>query len=193
MWFSRFLSLFVEFIKFLKMNRLILVLTVLCLLGWGCRKDGRERLFEMAYPSFNIEIPAGIAPTQALDFPFYDINTNIDFFLNQSQTDTSAIYAINPYFARLTSLDNLTYYFIEQVSVRICPNTGAACSYADEVFYIDDLRGRGDGRLDLLPTLRNVKPLLTGKKYRMDVVFFLNDYTPYSISGRFDMSFEAVR
>lgn len=173
--------------------RIFFFLFVLMLLGAGCRKDGRERLFEMPYPNFDFEVPAGFSPTRTLVFLFDNVNTNFDFFAQQNSADTSAIYAISPYAARITSLDNQSYYFTEQVSVRICPDDGQECSFADEVFYVDNLQGRADNDIQLLPSLRNVKPLLSGKRFRMEVVFFLNDFTPYSVSSRLDMSFEAVR
>lgn len=173
--------------------RVFLVLFAFVAIMSGCRLDGRERIFEMPYPNFNFEVPAGFAPTRTLVFLFDNINTNMDFFLQQNNTDTSVIYAINPYSARITSLDNQSYYFVEQVSVRICADDGQECSFSDEVFYVDRLQGRAGTSINLLPSLRNVKPLLSGKRFRMEVVFFLNDFTPYTVSSRLDMTFEAVR
>jgi len=166
---------------------------MLVLLWAGCRKDSRERLFEMVYPNFTFEIPPGFAPTRALVFEFDDINTNFATYLQQSNTDPALIYAINPTYARITSLDDQSLFFVEQISVRFCTNNGEECSFADEVFYIDDLRGRADEVVDLLPSLRNVKTLMSGQDFRMEIVFFLNDFTPYSNFCRLDMTFEAVK
>lgn len=176
------------------MKKLTWVAIIGALLWAGCKKDSRERLFEMPYPNTMFTIPAGVNPFFPLVFEVNNQNTNFDFFLNQSSADTSNITAINPAFGRITALENgQEYYFIEEVSVRICATDKVECSPADEVFYIDDLRGRANERLDLLPTLRNVKSLMMGSQFRLEVVFFLNDFPPYSVDSRFDMTFEAVR
>ncbi len=173
-----------------KLSWMVLVVLV----WWGCNKDERERLFEMAFPNTTFTIPAGVNPTFPLVFEVNRLSTNIDFFLNQSSTDTTSITAINPTFGTLTALqNNQEYYFIEEVSVRICATDRVECSPADEVFYINDLRGRADNQIRMLPTLRNVRKLMIGQQFKLEVVFFLNDFSPYSIDSRLDMSFEAVR
>ncbi|NUO00658.1 MAG: hypothetical protein HUU01_08580 [Saprospiraceae bacterium] len=164
------------------------------LLWWGCNKDDRERLFAMAFPNTLFTLPAGANPAFPLVFEVNRQNTNIDFFLSQSSTDTATISAINATFGSITALENgKEYYFIEEVSVRICPTDQPECSPADEVFYITDLRGQADERINLLPSLRNVKKLMTGAQFKLEVVFFLNDFPPYSVDSRLDMEFEAVR
>jgi|APTNR8051073442_1049403.scaffolds.fasta_scaffold01518_10 hypothetical protein len=173
-----------------KLSGILLVV----LLWWGCNKDDRERLFEMVYPNTLFTIPAGANPSFPLVFEVNRQNTNIDFFLSQSATDTAAITAINATFGTLTALESgKEYYFIEEISVRMCATDRVECSPADEVFYINDLRGRAEDRVQLLPSLRNVKKLMTGAQFKLEVVFFLNDFSPYSIDSRLDMAFEAVR
>ncbi|MDZ4682678.1 MAG: hypothetical protein SH848_12775 [Saprospiraceae bacterium] len=164
------------------------------LLWWGCNKDERERLFEMVFPNTLFTIPAGANPSFPLVFEVNRQNTNIDFFLSQSGTDTAAITAINAAFGTLTALENgKEYYFIEEISVRICDTERAECSPADEVFYINELRGQADDRIRLLPSLRNVKKIMTGAQFKLEVVFFLNDFSPYTVESRLDMTFDALK
>lgn len=177
------------------MKKIILfTIIIVSALSFSCNQEQRERLFEMTYSNIAFDIPAGLSATFPRVFERDEQLTNINFYLNNAQLDTAMILGINPLFARITSLDNgLDYNFVEEVSVRICPENSTACTIADEVFYIDNLRGRAGSRIDLLPTLRNVKRILTQQRYKLEVLFFFAYSTPYTISSRLDMSFEAVK
>lgn len=159
----------------------------------GCSKGERERLFEMTYPAIDFEIPAGLSPSLPRVFEKDNIPSNIDFFLRQNNLDTSQITRIQPFSARITALDNLDYDFVQEVSVRICEAGAEQCSRADEVFYIDNLNEREDDVIELLPSLGDAKPELTGEEFKLEVVFFFRFTTPYSVRSRLDMTFEAVR
>ena len=171
-----------------------LTLITLVALFFACQTDNRERLFEMIYPNIAFELPAGLSSVTPWAFEQQSVNSNISFYLSENSTDTSAITAINPFSARITSLDSgFDFEFVEEVSIRICPEGRQPCTMADEVFYINNLRGRARQRIDLLPSLRNAKRSLSRSRFRLDVVFFFRYATPYSVSSRLDMSFEAVR
>ncbi len=160
----------------------------------GCRQDRRERIFEMVYPNILFDLPAGLSNAVPWALEQQSLATNIDFFLNNNNADTAQFEGILPVSARITSLDSgFGYQFIEEVSIRICKEGRALCTPADEVFYIDELRGRAGQSIDMLPSLRNAKRDLTRDRYRLEVVFFLRLSSPYSVSSRLDMSFEAVR
>lgn len=159
----------------------------------ACSRDNGERVFEMLYPNFQFTLPVGLIANTAWAYELRNVSSNLNAYLRENQTDTSVITAINAYSARLTSLDGLDYKFVEEVSVRICSNDKSQCTMADEVFYIDDLRGRAGESINLLPTLRNVEKLLSQERFRLEVVFFFRNTTPYSVDSKLDMSFEAVR
>ncbi|HMN88993.1 MAG TPA: hypothetical protein PKD70_00570 [Saprospiraceae bacterium] len=165
------------------------------LLGTACVRDSRERLFELVYPDVRFEIPAGLVASLPWAFERRSMPTNIGFFLQQNKVDTAVISAISPVSARIISLDgaNFGYEFVEQVSVLICAEGPQPCTLADEVFYIDDLRGRARERIDLLPTLRNARRNLIQERFKVEVIFFFRTSTPYSVSCRMDMQFEALR
>lgn len=176
------------------MRKLLTICTVIVLFLLSCRGDERERIFDMLYPNINFELPAGLSSAIPWAYEVQSISSNISFYLNENNVDTALIAGINPVSARITSLDGaFDYEFIEEVSIRICNDGRTPCTPADEVFYIDDLRGKARQTINLLPSLRNAKKSLTRKHFRMDIVFFLRYSSPYSVSSRLDMTFEAVK
>lgn len=173
--------------------RKLLFFLIITLITISCSRDNGERVFEMLYPNFQFTLPAGLNATTAWAYELRNVSSNLNSYLRENQTDTSAVAAINPVAARISSLDGLDYKFVEEISVRICSNDKSQCTAADEVFYIDDLRGKAGESIKLLPTLRNVKKLLSQERFRLEVVFFLRNTSPYSVESKLDMSFEAVR
>lgn len=174
------------------MRKLSGIIITLLILSIACKKDRRERIFELTYPNFEFQFPAGLSQFQARVFAFPVVATDINNYLQQFSTDTSAITAINPYYATITNNNNIDFDFLQEVSVRACP-VGTECSAFDEVFYLDDLRNRNLSRLNLLPTLRNMKSLLSGQNFRLEIVFFLSEISPFTMDCRLEMGFEAVR
>ena len=61
------------------------------------------------------------------------------------------------------------------------------------VLIIDDLRGRAKSSINLLPTQRNIEKLLSEEQYRLELVFYFRNSTPYLVESRLDMLFEAAR
>lgn len=174
------------------MRKLSGLLSILLLLSIACRKDRAEQIFEMTYPNFEFQFPAGLSQFQARVFAFPVVATDINNYLQQFSTDTSAIAAVRPLYATIRNDNNLDFDFLEEVSVRIC-TPGTECSPFDEAFYLDNLRNRSLSRLQLLPTLRNMKPILSEQSFRLEIVFFLSEISPFSLDCRLEMGFEAVR
>jgi hypothetical protein len=171
-----------------------IVIPFLLLIAVGCPKDNRIRLFEMFYPNIVFELPAGLSATLPRVYEIPGIATNFEAFLKNSGLNKDLIAGITPYSARISSLDpGLRYDFLREVSIRICATGTKPCTPADEVFYLDRLQRREDDRIDLLPTLRNVKPLLSGQAFKLEVVFFLDVASPYNIESKLDLFFEAIK
>lgn len=162
------------------------------ILAAGCVKDKREVIFDMIYPNFDFELPAGLNPSFAAVIEFPSVSSNIADYLKDNNTDTSAIAAIRPNFARILSQSGRVFDFLEEVSVRICP-VGQDCSEFDEIFYLDDMTNRQYNTIELLPTLRNSKKLLSGARFRLEVVFFLSEISPFLMECQMDMGLQAVR
>lgn len=163
------------------------------LLSIACSRDRRERFFEILYPNFQFDLPAGLSTSTAWGFELRNVASNFDAYLKDYNTDTIQVAGVLPFSARITSLDGNDYRFVEEVSVRICEEGNKPCTDAYEVFYIDDLRGRADESIRLQPTSRNVEKLLSQGRFRLDVVFFFRNTTPYAVESKLDMGFEAVK
>ena len=175
------------------MKRSAIVIITLFMIS-ACQKGERERLFEMVYPPVDFVIPAGLSASLPRVFEKDDLPSNIGFYLSERELSAEAIRSLDPFRARIVSLDNgFDYNFVEEISVRICPARSQQCSPAEEAFYIDDLRARAGEQIELLPTLRNQKNVLTDDRFRLEIIFFLNSTSPFSVRSRFEMSFEAVR
>lgn len=171
----------------------LLPLLLIPLLVFTCNKDNRERLFELFYPNFRFNVVPGGSTALARVVEFNSVASNINFYLDQSNTDPAIITGISPFSAKIYSLDGNHFDFLREVSVRICPDGPDPCIPADEAFYIDNLRNRRDEVIDLLPSLRNVKSVLTEQTYKAEIVFFLEYPPPSFIESGFDMTFEAVK
>lgn len=169
------------------------LLVISALLALGCRQDQGERLFLLSYLPQEFVIPAGYSPFQTLVFSYENLPTNYQLFLSQSIVSDADVLAVVPNFATITSLDNLDFGFLNAVSIRVCPVGSERCTEADEVFFLTDLYRRRLDRLNLNPGLRNVRPLMSGLRYKMEVVFFPGETTPYNITCRLDYGFEARR
>jgi hypothetical protein len=171
-------------------------LMALLLIGLlACQRDERERLFELVYPNTPFEIPAGLSPGLVPRALVLDgFTSNLRFYLDAHNTDTSAIAGIFPFSATIRSLDGTDLDFIREVSVRMCPLGSGACTQAEEVFYINDLQiNRVGSQIRLLPTLINAKRHFVRERFKLEVWFFLYQPSPFAIPCRLEMAFEAVR
>lgn len=175
------------------MKKLYYLFAFVLLIG-ACRKDQRTPLFDLAYPNFRFTIEAGENPVLPGAYAIRGVATNINFFLSQNNTDTSAISEISPYTATLRCLDGFDYTFAQEISVRICEDGTDACTPADEVFYIDQLqRYPEDDRIELLPGLRNVERDLSRESYRLEIVVFFAFSPPVNYASQLDMVFRAYQ
>ncbi len=164
------------------------------LLAAACTKDKREPLFDMFYPNSELFIPAGTSFTLPYPLARRGISSNIGFYLQENNVDTAMITEIAPLSARLVSVDGFDLDFLNEVSVRLCPDTDQPCAEGDMVFYIDRLQfDRPGSRIDLLPGLRNVRRDLIRQKYRLEVVFFLAYSPGLNYDIRLDMAFRALQ
>jgi len=168
--------------------------TLILFLVIACARDSRERIFEINYPNILFNLPAGLSSNIAWGYSRSDIPTNFRNIVKANNSDTAVIAGVYPFAARISSLDGFDYDFVEQVSILMCSNEKNQCSLiSDEVFYIDNLRGRAREVIELLPTERNIEKLLTEEQYRLEIVFYFRNSTPYLVESRLDLLFEAVK
>jgi hypothetical protein len=158
-----------------------------------CREDTGDPLFDLLYAPLEFNLPAGQNPFTAPTAAFSNIPTNYANFLNASGHSFDEVTGVLPLFARLTSLDGLDFGAFTAISIRVCPINQGECTQFDEVFYIDNIFRRNLDVLNLDPGLRNLKDLFEGPFYRMEIVFFPGEVTPYSLDLRLEYGFQAVR
>lgn len=176
------------------MKNYTILFLLFAIIATSCTKDNGQYLFEMFYPNNLFEIPAGVGGAFPREVEWSRVQTNIDLYSSQAGVDTSVITNISPTSATISSLDdNLDFFFVQEVSIRICPTSQQDCQPADEVFYIDRLNGEAGETIRLLPTLRNVRKQMLGKEFKLEALFFLNSTTPYRMDAKLDMNFEAFQ
>lgn len=173
------------------MKKSLFLIVVIAILGLNCRKAEGEFLFEMSFPNQDIFIPAGLNTIESYFFPINQIETNIDFFLNNNNVAIEEITAINPRFARITALNgNIDFDFVEEISIRICDTDEPNCAL--EIFYLNNIPFGTTDQIDLLPSLANTKRFLEKEDFKIEVVLLrLRDISPFTIDARVDFSFEA--
>lgn len=168
------------------------IAALLSMILMTCRQDAGEPLFDLVYQPREFQIPAGYGSFTALVFSYDNLPTNFGSQLNISGHDVTEVTQIVPLYARLESLDGLDFGFLTSVSVRVCERGPDPCTDFDEVFYLDDLFRRNLTVLNLDPGLRNMKEILSGDLYKMELVFFSGEVTPYNVDCRFEYGFQAV-
>lgn len=168
-------------------------IVVFVLLATACRNEVGEFLFEMTYPPRNLSLPAGTNTFTAAVLSATNLPTNYPDYLTASGNSATDVTKIVPNFARLEALDGLDIGFLSEISVRICPVNQQNCSIADEAFYIDDLYRRNITSVNLQPGLGNFKDLLSSNLYKLEVVFFLGEISPYTVDFRLEYGFEAYQ
>lgn len=159
---------------------------------FACQKDNRDPLFDMFYPNFQFTVQAGENPILPGSYTLTGVTTDIGTYLSDFSTDTTTISEINALEATLTSLNGRDYNFLQGISVRICPDTQAPCTPADEAFYLDDLqRFPEDDRIELIPGLRNVRRVLIKERFRLEIVMFFAFSPQFNYESQLNMRFRA--
>ncbi len=159
-----------------------------------CAQENRDRLFLMVYPNLQFEFEAGLNPNFPQVKAFAPLPTNFVEFAQQNGVDTSLVAGVFPLSAQLRSLDGALYGFVNSVSVLVCPANQGECNLqSDEVFYIEPQLQPFEGEINLQPGLRSALRDLKGESFRLELVFFLNQPSPFSVESLFEMRFEAVR
>ena len=146
----------------------------------------------MTYQNLEFEIPAGENGIFTLLFDFPELKTNFDAFLDQNGVDFSQIGGIYPYSARITSFDGNEYYYVRDVEVRVCTTDEVNCTQlADGVFYEEAFNGRNLDVIQLAAGEQNVKDLMTGEFFKLEVAINLmqGHITPLNQRSRLDMTF----
>ena len=146
------------------MQRILFFFSLIFLLS-NCGKD-EPVLFTMPYQQ-SFEIQAGLSTVDNHHFVISNIPTNKDNFFSVNNVTDEEVVIINPESCRLTSVLNSDYGFLFNVSVRMYTDNPDAYR---EIFYRDNVPSNTGTQLDLIPTLANVRDLLVGDNFTVEVV-----------------------
>ena len=178
------------------MRRIYLFLLFLLMMV-GCKKDKRERLFEILVPNIIFDIPAGLTGSLPRVFELDNLTTGILALAKNAGVDTALIVEIRPRAATLSSIQgNGDYSFLREVAIRVCRSGSQECRVTDEAFnivYYDDRRI--GTRINLNPSLPNLRRTLIREKFKLEILFYIKPgmVSPTAINTRLDMVFEAVK
>jgi len=158
----------------------------------SCRGDRRVVLFRLYYPTIRIQIPAGLSGILPRVYVLDPVATQIRNFL-PAGLDTALISRIEPERARLISLDEgLPFYWLREISVRICQPGAVSCQAVEEMFYQNDLAQRRPAlEIDMFPTLVNARKQMVRNTFRLELWLYMQDVTPREIPARLEMEFAA--
>lgn len=162
-----------------------------------CKRDERERLFEILVPNITFEIPAGLSGGLPRVFALDNISSSVLALAKNAGVDTSTITEIRARAATLQAYNtNANYDFLREIVIRVCRSNAAECRATDEAFnmvYFDERRV--GGRINMNPSLPNLRRTLLRDRYKLEILFYLKPgaVSPTAIPTRLDMVFEAVR
>lgn len=162
-----------------------------------CKKDDRERLFEILVPNITFEIPAGLSGGLPRVFELNNLSSSVVALAKNAGIDTATIVEIRPRSATLQAIQgNADYSFLNQVVIRVCRSGSNICYATDEAFSIEYFDERKIGsRINLNPSLPNLRRTLIRERYKLEILFYLKPgaVSPTAIPTRLDMIFEAVK
>lgn len=151
----------------------------------SCGKDDII-LFEMEYTE-DFEIQAGLNSFETHHFLIKDISTNYNNLLQTFDQTDSQVSNINPQNARLDALfSSATYDIIREISVRIYKDD--VTNYK-EIFYIENVPLNTGGDLNLIPTLVDVRDILSGDSFNIDIAIQFRQAPAQFIESRFIFDF----
>ncbi|MBK9488332.1 MAG: hypothetical protein IPO07_05705 [Haliscomenobacter sp.] len=179
------------------MRRISLYVLLPLLLASTCKRDKRERLFEIFIPNITFDIPAGLTGGLPRVFELDNLTSGVLALAKNAGVDTALIVEIRPRAATLSSIQgNGDYSFLREVVIRVCRSGSAECRATDEAFnmvYYDDRRI--GSRINMNPSLPNLRRTLIRDRFKLEILFYLKPgaVSPTAISTRLDMIFEAVK
>ena len=171
-------------------KKLLLPITLGLLMLFSCSKDNDGPGITMQFRQ-DFEIQAGLGVFVVHHFRIPNIPSNYSQLLadnNKTDTDIKEIKNIS---GELSSIfGDGTFEMIQRISVRVYPQ-GDENDYI-EVAYRDPAPFETRNALGLIPSLANVKPLLTQDRFSIDVVIELPNNTVENIPVRLNLLFKAL-
>ena len=169
-----------------------LLLIVIAALGFsGCGNDDVEYLFEVDH-AFNIQLPAGAGTINSIVLPFTNLTSLIAIELGRRNLTVDDIKAVHTVRARvdLVSFDgNLSDYIEAEVNVYSGSNPR---NNAFEAGYTIQIKDQNLDRIDIIPSLSNLKEVLGRNIFNMELVMRPRRISPRNMAAVFSISFGVV-
>ena len=164
---------------------------VVLLGGISCGKNDTRAAFEMRY-IMEIEVPAGLNTFNFHQLVIQNEQTGIDFFLDQNNLELDDIVSINTSFARLSTLlgeEDLS--MIDEIVIDLFKPGNSDLNF--EAAYTLQVPIRNINRIQLVPSITNLKEVLTGEKFDMVMYVRFRSIPPRNFTAVLDIGFEAFR
>ncbi|NBB89382.1 MAG: hypothetical protein GVX96_06335 [Bacteroidetes bacterium] len=140
----------------------------------------------------DFEIPTGLNTIETHFFEFDNVQTQIKTFFPEDELPLEDIQLIRPRRAELQLRDpNISFNDIRSVEIRIAQKEEPFRDF--EVFYTLNLRQRGRQKINLLPTLSNVKEVFVSDLMEVEVRVNLYRLTSRPIPVLLEMELEALK
>jgi len=159
--------------------RFSMAILMLVIISLSCRKDDPNASFVMEYQMI-LDIPIGQNPGLCCgNTEKFNVNTNIDFYLNQNGVEISDIDRITCNYAYMR-LDgsNEPLSYIEEVYMNLNGNQSN-----DEFAYMLEVPFNSGSELNLFPGLRDVSDDLTDQTFdfNLKTKFRQNNFSPMQL------------
>ena len=158
----------------------------------SCGNDDPDYLFEVEH-GFDIILPAGQSTLSTLIIPFRNINSQIAQELNQRGLSADDVKAIQTSRARidLTSFDG-DLSDLRSVVVNVYTGQNATTN-PYEAGYTIQIQDRVTDRLDIVPSLTNLSPVLRQDIFSMELEVDYRVIVPRDTRARFTIGFGVVQ
>ena len=168
-----------------KITKLALLL-IIPLLFSTCKGDGLG--FTMTYQR-DFEIQAGLNVFDTHVFPLNGIASNKEVFLSTNDANESEVTEIVAREAALSiNFANEDLVFVQEVVVEIFNRNDIV---GKEIFYRENIPLNTGTRLDLIPSLPDVRAFVMQEEFNVRVELKLRDISPQFLETRLDFQFFA--
>lgn len=165
------------------------LLTGITLLCTGCKKDSIQPGFDMLYQE-EFSIPAGIGGLATHHFYFSNLSTRYQALLDQNGKADAEIIQIIPAKAAITGIfGDANFDVVEEASLRVYEETDPT-GYI-EVAYRFPAPIDPSNHLDLIPTLAEVKKIMSKSRFSIDLALRLRKTTTDEMPVRLNLQLKA--
>ena len=170
------------------MKKLLFIALVSCCTLLSCDNNPDQQVFEMKYFQ-DFTIPSGLNTIETHVFEF-DVTTNFNNYLTEYGITLEDIETIVPNLIIMSNVNgNQTYDILSRARLFTAKEDG---THEFETAFSEPVPTDTQYDLQLLPTLVQVKDVLSETKFKIRVKLNFKAIPPLSIDTRINMTFQAV-